>query len=60
MDPKLVFSDASNFKKHIRTIHEDHKDYECESCAKSFSQAGNLKKHIHGLHEGQKDYKCEA
>ena len=46
--------------RHLKTVHESHKDYKCESCGKSFSSADNLKKHIqYIIHEGHKDYKCE-
>ena len=41
-----LFSEAGYLKKHIRTVHEGHKDHKCESCDKSFSQAGFLKRHI--------------
>ena len=54
------FSKDYVLKKHIHTIHEDHKDYKCESCCKSFSQSGNLRRHIKTVHEGRKDYKCET
>ena len=38
----------------LLTIHEDHKDYKCESCGKSFSEAGHLEKHIHPVHKNYK------
>ena len=31
------FTQACNLRKHIKTIHEGHKDYKCEFCEKSFS-----------------------
>ena len=52
-----TFSKATYLKKHIRIVHEGHKDYKCESCGKSFSEAGSLKIHINTIHEGQKDHK---
>ena len=39
------------------------KEYECESCGKSFAQAAHLKIHILGVHEGVntvKNHKCES
>ena len=42
----------------MHSIHGGHKDYNCESCGKSFSQLQSLKRHIHIVHEGQKDFKC--
>ena len=43
----------------LTAVHEDHKDYKCEDCGKSFSEVGKLKRHIHTDHDGHKDYKCE-
>ena len=54
------FSHGSHLKRHIRTVHEGHKDYKCENCNKWFSEAGNLKKHSHTSHEGRKDFKCDS
>ena len=52
---------AKNLKKHIRTIHLDHKDYKCEICGKSFSLTGDVRKHIHAMHEEHEDeYRCES
>ena len=47
-------------KNHIHTVHEGHKDFNCETCGKSFTHESSLKKHIRIVHEGQKDYKCET
>ena len=54
------FFEARSLRKHIRTVHEGHKDHKCESCNKSFSHAHHLRRHIHTIHEGHKDYKCES
>ena len=50
------FSQTTNLKRHITSVHEDPKDYKCKSCDKSFSQEHRLKKHIEKVHEGYKDY----
>ena len=42
---------TGHLKTRIRTVHEGHKDYKCESCAKSFSQLVHLKKHIYTIHQ---------
>ena len=50
--------EGGNLMKHIKTVHEGHKDHKCESCGKSFSEAGALKKHIHTTHKRLRDHKC--
>ena len=55
---------------HIRVKHED-KNYNCDSCGKSFSSGKILKRHISTFHEGRnhlgasdiqeyKNYKCDS
>ena len=39
---------------------EGHKDYNCDSCGKSFAELNKLEKHLHTVHDGYKDYKCES
>ena len=36
----------------------EEKNYNCDSCEKSFAASANLKRHIKTVHEGQMDYKC--
>ena len=43
-------------KKHRK----GHKDYECDSCSKSFTLAKSLKRHKRVVHEGLKDFKCDS
>ena len=40
--------------------HKRQKDYECDSCSKSFSLAKSLKRHKRVVHEGLKDFKCDS
>ena len=68
------FTQSNNLTRHIKTIHEGHKDYKCDSCGKSFAQpgvecdscvkafteAGSLTRHIKTVHEHRKDFKCET
>ena len=46
-----------DLKRHIKRIHEGHKDYKCDSCGKSFSVADDLKTHmnIHIINKGRRD-----
>ena len=39
---------------------EGYKDYECDSCGKSFTKLRELKQHLHTVHDGYKDHKCES
>ena len=54
-----TLTQKGNLNKHIHTIHNGHKDYNCNACGKSFSQA-SLKKHIQSVHQGHKNHKCES
>ena len=47
-------------RKHIKAVHESHKDFKCVPCGKSFTEAGTLRKHIKTVHEGLKDFKCDS
>ena len=45
-------------EKHIESIHEKKRPYECSKCDACFTQSHVLKKHIISVHEGNKDYQC--
>ena len=51
-----IFNSKEYLKKHIHTVHEEHKDYKCKSCRKSFTGAKYLKNHIYRVHD---DYECD-
>jgi hypothetical protein len=42
----------STFQVHIRTVHEERKDFECPVCNKGFTQASHLNVHRESVHEG--------
>ena len=45
---------------HFHGIHEDRKEYQCDTCEKTFSRQHELNRHIITVHEGKRDYKCES
>ena len=54
LDPSLLFTAAGNLKRHIKSIHDGHKDQNCDICSKSFSTKPQLTKHIKGAHNKKK------
>ena len=53
-----VFSQKSNLKVHISSIHEGKKPFKCSICDYKCSQKGHLYKHISSVHEVIKPFKC--
>jgi uncharacterized Zn-finger protein len=49
---KREYSEKSGLQKHIRTVHEKRKDFECSVCHQKFGTAGNAKEHREAKHEG--------
>ena len=45
-------------KKHVHTVHEGHKDYECQFCGKLFALNSTRHTHIDTVHKGLKKYQC--
>ena len=49
-----------NFECDNKTIHEGQRNYNCNSCGKSFTSSGILNNHIRAVHGKQKNYKCDS
>ncbi len=51
----------SNFTRHVKTVHENSRDFICNSCHKTFNCSGSLHKHMqtHMQTHYDKQYKCE-
>ena len=43
-------------RRHIKTVHEGHKDFKCKSCIKPFTLAGCLRGHTKNIHKGHKHF----
>ena len=43
-------------KRHIESIHEEMKPFQCDICYKNFSVKRDLKTHIESVHEGKKPF----
>ena len=55
-----TFSQKSNLKRHIATIHETKREFSCDVCGKDFSSNSNLKIHIQEVHmKIKKNPTCE-
>ena len=54
-----IKNDRWKLKRHMKTVHENRKDYQCEQCGKSYAQKDTLKKHENGVHFKMKPYECE-
>ena len=46
---KILHSNSKS-KNHIMAIHEEQRNYKCDSCGNSFTQSQNLKRHIKRLY----------
>ena len=49
----------SNLNKHVSTVHEGIKPFQCDICNACFGQKDNLNNHIAIVHEGIKQFKCD-
>ena len=46
-----------NLKRHIESVHEKLKKYQCNACGKKFYQKSHLNEHIESVHYGKKRIK---
>ena len=53
-----LFTDKSNLRRHIKTIHTEDIKYECSICQKKFNKKCNLDRHINDIHHEEKKYNC--
>ena len=44
--------------RHVSSVHEGKKPFQCDVCTKSYSQKAHLLGHVAAVHEGKKPYKC--
>ncbi len=64
----IAFAWQSNYKRHLKSVHERIKPYACSECPYKFTAAADLKRHQHSKHAQtkyipcnlcQKTFKCE-
>ena len=53
-----AFKKPAKLRRHINSVHEQLKNYNCNLCDKAFSTIGTLKKHINIVHKGLKNHSC--
>ena len=51
-------SSKSNLRTHIKSVHEQSRDYICNYCDKTFKTSSSLQAHTERFHE-EKRFKCD-
>ena len=46
-------------KKHVETVHEKTRAFQCMLCERRFGQKYHLAIHVSAVHEGKKPYACD-
>ena len=54
-----MFDQMPDLNKHIASVHEGKKSFNCEKCESCFDLKKDLTVHIASVHEGKKPFKCE-
>ena len=47
---KKVFTQKAHLKEHIRSVHEQVKEYKCKFCLREFYRKPNFKRHMQSMH----------
>ena len=56
-----IFGKNKQLTLHKKNYHQEgRRQFNCDSCEKSFTLAGHLKIHMMSIHEGQRNYKCKS
>ena len=58
-----ILQEKVTFRRHIETVHEGKKPYNCSICDSNFSSKGDLRRHIEAVHKEKKPHiciKCDA
>ena len=53
-----IYSNRSEMKRHVKSVHEAKKPHKCPICGYSCSKRSNLTRHVKSVHEGKKPHKC--
>ncbi|KAF2350699.1 Zinc finger C2H2-type [Trinorchestia longiramus] len=56
-DCSTTFLNVSNYRRHMREVHNPSREYSCSVCSKSFCSLRQLVNH-RGVHESQKKFQC--
>ena len=56
----MNFAQIDDLNKHVKRVHENTKEYQCNRCEKWFSTRGNLNFHIKTVHNLIKPFECDT